>query len=160
MIFKNQYTSFFLFVGLCIVFIFNNSCKKKQETPVSKNSITILYIGDERIFHQDYWGMEASNWIFLPLVTSEGDPKGEFRPVLAKSWSHSDDYKTWTVHLRKNIYWHDGVQMTANDIKFSLDLRKEVFGGYTHGLNCTLIDDFAFKMYYEKPLSNLPSWEV
>ncbi len=104
--------------------------------------------------------MAASNWIFLPLVTSEGYPKGELHPVLAESWSHTDDYKTWTVYLRKDIYWHDGVQMTANDIKFSIDLRKNIFGGYIPGLKCVVIDDFTFKLYNDKPISEPPSWEV
>ena len=151
---KNQRKQFFLFIGLCLVFNFNVSCKKNNEIPISKDSITSLYIGDERIFHQDYWGMDAAFWIFLPLVDYDSEP------VLAESWSHTEDYKIWTVKLRKDIFWHDGVQMTAHDIKFSFELRDKIFGGYTRNLKCELIDDFTFSLILEQPITNLPSWEV
>jgi len=149
----------FLLIGLFTVLGFTISCKKSIETTASKDSITILYIGDERIFHQDYWGMEASFWIFLPLVAPVGEYNGEIKPVLAKSWTHSDDYRTWTVQLRKDIYWHDGVQMTAHDIKFTIDLRKKalMYEGY---INCELIDDFTFTLTSNNPLSELPYWPV
>ncbi len=151
---------YFLLIGLFTVLWFNISCKNNNETSIPKDSITILYPGDERIFHQDYWGMEATFWIFLPLVAYEGGERGELQPVLAESWTHSEDYREWTVHLRKDIYWHDGVQMTANDIKFSLDLKKKAFGGYSMGIKFDLIDDFTFKLIGEKPIPKLPFWEV
>ena len=72
----------FLLIGLLTVLSLNISCKKKNEIHVSKDTITILYPGDERIFHQDYWGMEATFWIFLPLVAYEGGERGELQPVL------------------------------------------------------------------------------
>lgn len=129
MIYENHLKQRLLLIGLVSIFLFNISCKRNKETPLTNDSIIILYIGDERIFHQDYWGMEATYWIFLPLVAYEGDERGEIVPVLAESWTHSDDYKTWTVKLRKDIFWHDGVQMTAHDVKFSLDLKKKALGG-------------------------------
>jgi len=76
MIHKNELKSFFLSVGLFTVLGFTISCKKNIETSASKDTLTILYIGDERIFHQDYWGMEATYWIFLPLVANVGDERG------------------------------------------------------------------------------------
>ena len=156
--FDNQLKQFFLFVGLCLVFSLNISCKNNNETPVSKDSIIILYIGDERIFFQDYWGMGATYWIFLPLVTNVGNETGEMQPVLAENWTPSNDYREWTVNLRKDIYWHDGVQMTAHDIKFTIDLREKVSG--IRSSECEIIDDFTFKLKSNKPMSNLPTWRV
>ena len=103
--------------------------------------------------------MEATYWIFLPLVANVGDERGEIRPVLAENWTHTDDYKTWTVKLRKDIYWHDGVQMTAHDIKFTIDLRKKVFT-LDGNISCELIDDFTFKFITKRPISMLPTYEV
>ena len=159
MIHKNELKFFFLSVGLFTVLGFTISCKKNIETSASKDTLTILYIGDERIFHQDYWGMEATYWIFLPLVANVGDERGPIRPVLAENWTHTDDYKTWTVKLRKDIYWHDGVQMTAHDIKFTIDLRKKVFD-FDPNISCELIDDFTFKFITKRPISMLPTYEV
>jgi peptide/nickel transport system substrate-binding protein len=148
-----------ILIGLFTVLGFSISCKQKHETQSPNDSITILYIGDERIFHQDMWGMESSFWMFLPLVSHIDEYIGEIKPVLAESWTHTDDFKTWTVHLRKDVYWHDGVQMTANDIKFTIDLRKKALGN-KDGINCELIDEFTFTLNSDSPLSELPFYPV
>lgn len=148
------------FLSVILINTFNTSCKNNIESNnISKDSLTILYIGDERIFHQDYWGMEATYWMFLPLVASVGDERGEIIPVLAESWTHTDDYKTWTVKLRKDIYWHDGVQMTAKDIKFTIEMRTKA-SAQDLNINCKLIDDFTFQIITTLPITNLPIWEV
>lgn len=43
-------------------------------------------------------------------------------PVLAESWSYSEDGLTWTFKLRKGVKWHDGSEFTAEDVKFTYDL--------------------------------------
>jgi peptide/nickel transport system substrate-binding protein len=42
-------------------------------------------------------------------------------PVLSDSWSVSDDGLSWTFHIRDDVYWHDGVVLTANDVEFTID---------------------------------------
>ncbi|MBX3140363.1 MAG: hypothetical protein KF875_06415 [Trueperaceae bacterium] len=46
-------------------------------------------------------------------------------PYLAESWEVSDDLLTWTFHLRQNAKWHDGVPITADDVKFTFDKIKD-----------------------------------
>jgi peptide/nickel transport system substrate-binding protein len=63
--------------------------------------------------------------MFLPLVNYEknnycGGPTG----VLAERWEHSPDYREWTIRLRDDIRWHDGVTVTAHDIAFTVELFK------------------------------------
>lgn len=41
-------------------------------------------------------------------------------PGLAESWSVSDDSKTVTFKLRKNVRWHDGKPFTSADVQFSI----------------------------------------
>ncbi len=160
MIYNNRLKQFSFLVGLIVVISLNLSCKKNNTSfDTNKDTLTFLYIGDERIFHQDYWGMDASFWIFLPLVAHVGEYNGEIQPVLAESWTHTDDYKTWTVKLRKDIYWHDGVQMTAHDIKFTIDLRNKALM-YTGYISCELIDDFTFTFTSDYPITGLPYWPV
>jgi len=46
---------------------------------------------------------------------------GEVKPALAKSWTISDDGLTYTFTLNDGVKFHDGSDMTAEDVKFSLD---------------------------------------
>lgn len=48
-------------------------------------------------------------------------PKGELEPGLAKSWTVSDDGKTFTFKLRDNVKWQDGTPFTADDVKYTFE---------------------------------------
>ena len=50
----------------------------------------------------------------------EFSPTLEPRPLLARSWSVSDDKKTYTFQLQDNVAFHDGAPMTADDVIFSI----------------------------------------
>lgn len=58
---------------------------------------------------------------FLPLLTLSDT--GELVGRLAERWEHSPDYREWTYYLRPGVRWHDGTPVTAQDVKFSLELK-------------------------------------
>ena len=39
-------------------------------------------------------------------------------PRLIESWESSDDFTTWTIHMRVGAKWSDGEPFTADDIMF------------------------------------------
>lgn len=47
-------------------------------------------------------------------------PKLEVLPQLAESWEISPDKRSYTFRLQPNVKWHDGKDMTADDVVFSV----------------------------------------
>src|SRR4029077_973822 len=56
--------------------------------------------------------------IFDKLV--QMDPDSKLIPGLATSWKPIDD-KTWEFKLRKGVKFHDGSELTSEDVAFSID---------------------------------------
>ena len=63
-----------------------------------------------------------STKIFEGLV--EYDRNGKPVPQLAESWSVSPDGLSITFHLRGGVKWHDGIDFTSDDVKFSIEVWK------------------------------------
>jgi peptide/nickel transport system substrate-binding protein len=57
--------------------------------------------------------------MFEPLLGL--DAKDRVRPRLAESWDISKDGTVYTFKLRKGVKFHDGRDMTAEDVKFSME---------------------------------------
>ncbi len=47
--------------------------------------------------------------------------KGEGRPMLAERWEVGKDGLSWTFYIRKGVKFHNGADLTAADVKFSLE---------------------------------------
>jgi peptide/nickel transport system substrate-binding protein len=43
-------------------------------------------------------------------------------PYLATHWTANRAFTEWTFAIRTDVYWHDGVKFTAEDVKFWFDL--------------------------------------
>jgi peptide/nickel transport system substrate-binding protein len=57
--------------------------------------------------------------LYDPLLTFDKDLK--IAPNLAEAWQWSDDNKTLTLTLRKNVKFHSGDLLTSDDIKYSIE---------------------------------------
>lgn len=60
--------------------------------------------------------------VYEPLIAVTADQ--ELRPVLADSWSFNDDCTVLTVKLKKGLLWHDGSQVLARDVVYSVNTIK------------------------------------
>jgi len=65
----------------------------------------------------------------------EFDDRFEPKPHLAESWERSQDGRTWTFHIRPGVKFHDGVELTAEDVAFSFEKMKERAGKTTYTFN-------------------------
>ncbi|MCF8035038.1 MAG: hypothetical protein K9K66_18220 [Desulfarculaceae bacterium] len=59
------------------------------------------------------------NHVFEPLLAYTTNLK--IVPVVAQSWEASKDYKTYTFHLIKGKKFHNGAELTSEDVKFSVE---------------------------------------
>lgn len=66
-----------------------------------------------------YYDLTVFGAVFDSLTKRENLDTLKVVPSLATSWEVADDDKTWTVHLRQGAKWHDGVEFTAADVKFT-----------------------------------------
>src|SRR3954451_25259982 len=53
------------------------------------------------------------------------DDSGKPVPSLAVSWTHSDDFRTWTYKLRPDVKFHDGTPFNAAAVKWNFDRQKD-----------------------------------
>ncbi len=69
-------------------------------------------------------GVHSSDWMQLLYDHLLGcTPEGKLSPDhgLAKKWELSPDGLTWTFYLREGVKFHDGVELTAKDVKFTVE---------------------------------------
>jgi peptide/nickel transport system substrate-binding protein len=97
--------------------------------------------------------------LYDPLVgadvrTGQPAPNG-----LADSWEIAPDGRTYTFHLNQDATWHDGTDITADDVQFSFDAlaNLEVGSSYTQSfLEATeswrVIDEHTFEVVAREPL--------
>lgn len=76
-------------------------------------SLTPLVAGD---IYQD----RISRYVLDTLLRRDLDTL-KFEPLVAESWTISDDGLTFTFNIRKDVVFSDGVPMTAHDVQFSYD---------------------------------------
>ncbi len=83
---------------------------------------------------------------------------------MAESYEISDDQQIYTVHLRKNLVWHDGQPLTAADVFFTINILqdpsyKSPLRSNWQGVEVSQIDDYTVSFNLSNPyagfLSNL-----
>lgn len=77
--------------------------------------------------------------VYDRLVEAETIAPGQSKilPSLAESWDVSEDGKTYTLHLRKGILFHNGEELTADDVVFTYD---RMLNPATKALNTDILD--------------------
>ena len=79
--------------------------------------------------NENEWKVAVSLYDFLVYPARED---GSPLPSLATSWEVSDDSLVWTFHLREGVTFHDGTELTAEDVKFSMDRMIAIGEGNAH----------------------------
>ncbi len=72
------------------------------------------------------------DYIFSQLIDRDTDAVS-IHPDVATSWEVSEDGLTYTFHLRDDVSFHDGEPLTAEDVKYSLQMFFHPDTGASHG---------------------------
>ena len=130
----NRFIKFFrgkLLIVLAVSLVFIISCpgyaQKEISSSVIRQAGTSAYkidpaIGTDQVSSQSYVNLYDS------LVFPNLD--GSVKPWLAKSWEISGDSLTYTFELVPGVKFHNGDELTAEDVVFSLDRIKTIGEGY------------------------------
>lgn len=88
---------------------------------------------------------KTTEWYTLPLncfdrllecVTLESG-ESKIVPGLAESWEITEDGKTYTFHLREGVLFHNGEELTADDVVYTFD---RMLDPETKALNTDILD--------------------
>lgn len=78
----------------------------------------------------DYSSSTALTNLYDTVVYPTAD--GSVEPHLAKSWEISEGGLVYTFQLKKGVKFHNGDELTAQDVKFSMERLLEVGEGYAY----------------------------
>ncbi|MBI2857909.1 MAG: ABC transporter substrate-binding protein [Chloroflexi bacterium] len=80
-------------------------------------------------------------------------------PSIAESWEMAPDALSWVFRIRKDVKFHNGDQLTAKDVKYSLDRYSSDQAFYSYLRNAIksvdIIDDFTVRVNTKGPQPQL-----
>jgi peptide/nickel transport system substrate-binding protein len=113
--------------ALLLLVLLTISCRKDE--PVSSERLIIGISADIKTINPLYsFSVDEgsiNDLLFLSLVRvnwNETIGNIETEPLLASEWQWSADSTSVTFFLRNDVYWSDGIKLTAEDVSFSFEL--------------------------------------
>ncbi len=107
--------------------------------------------------------VDASSELGIPLTSVYDtlvyqDLDGSFVPGLAERWEVSQDGRSYTFYLRRDVQFHDGTRFDASAVKFNLDRiaspetmsrkARSMLGPYT---GAEILNDYTVRVDFEEP---------
>ena len=98
----------------------------------------------------------SSSHALITLYDTLGfpDSNNEVQPWLAESWSVSDDNLTFTFNLRQGVMFHDGTEMHASDVVYSIQRLNAIGEGFAYlvpDAASEALDDYTVQITLDQP---------
>jgi peptide/nickel transport system substrate-binding protein len=133
--------------------------------PASSQDLKIAVAADVTSIDPHFFNLFPNNniaeHVFDKLV--QMDPDSKMIPGLATSWKTIDD-RTWEFRLRKGAKFHDGSEVTADDVAYSIDRVPQVpnspgpFTAYTKAIVAKeIVDPYTIRLKYAGPYPLAPN---
>jgi peptide/nickel transport system substrate-binding protein len=125
-------TSKKILVSAILIFLLMAACGGQKEQKTGQSALGDRYggtlvvgeIGDvdalNPLVSSTRNASDVEGMLFLTLTEINPD-LDTYSPSLARSWEFSEDHLRLTFHLRDDVFWTDGIQTTAHDVKFSFE---------------------------------------
>jgi peptide/nickel transport system substrate-binding protein len=150
---------------LILIFIAGAVSCKPTQSPGNKTTGDILVVPDieklaliNPLLTSTTLSARLSEILFDDLF--EFDDRFEPKPHLAQAWETSADGRVWTFHLRSGVKFHDGVELTAEDVAFTyrkvMELQNQMpFGFIFQDVIAILVPDkYTVQITLKKPLAS------
>ncbi len=99
------------------------SCKNQEQKQISKEVLMLRMEANPAILNPvistDVYSADVTGWVYDGLISI--DTALNVIPWLAKKWEVLDSNKTIKFYIRDDAKFHDGVKLTAHDVKFTYD---------------------------------------
>ena len=114
-------------IALLVLLIALAGCSPSSRTPVRSEGrggeLRVIAPGEPESLNPDLGRDEIAVLIgenlFDKLVSLDADSR--VIPDLARSWSLSQDGRSYTFHLLPGVLWHDGKPLTADDVRWTFE---------------------------------------
>lgn len=144
---------FVLIVIVALMLVSTTSSAWGKDTLVVANTADIITLDPTQI--RDNQSGNVRTQIFDGLL--EIDAEGEVRPVLAERWEQPDPL-TYIFHLRRGVKFHNGEELKAEDVKFSIERALTPLGLAIHSLirdikEVNALDDYTVEVKLKQPFT-------
>lgn len=149
---------FFVIIGSLIFTVYHLNSENSSITATKGGTLVEAVLGTPRFVNPVLANTRADQDV-TSLVYSgllKINTKGELAPDVAESVVVSEDGLTYNITLRNNVRFHDGEQLTADDVIFTIqlaqdsDLKSPIRGNWS-GVTLEEIGDFELNVVLEEP---------
>lgn len=151
-----------LTVLLCVLLFVLTGCggdKSTETAPAEKDTLIVADGASPTSLDPRAANNNVSSRVMVQIYDTlvEQDENIEIQPGLAESWEQPDATTT-IFHLRKGIKFHNGEELKASDVKYSLEAMKaspqtaEIIEALKEAV---VLDDYTIKVVTEYPFAPL-----
>ncbi len=148
----------FLLMGITLGFLLSWALESIADQPKRGGTLTMAIRKDIDVMNPLVGTKSTDGRIrelmFEPLLGI--DLQGKVHPNLAESWEMSEAGKLYTFKLRKGVKFHNGKEMTSEDVKFAIDYTLNPKNG-AYGLSrlalldrAEVVGKYILKLYLKK----------
>ena len=84
----------------------------------------------------------------------------ELAPKLAEKWESNENATIWTFYLKKNVKFHDGSELTAEVVKYTIERAKQLNGPPSYLLDVIekveVVDKYTVRFILKYPFAPFP----